>query len=86
MDNEQFTSLTRQFNKGDICVMLSDGLPELPNANNDLLDYSNVFKCINENTQKSAEEIKDALVALSNEWAGAIMNPDDITLVVIKKI
>ena len=33
---------------------------------------------------KSAEEIKDALVTLSNDWSGGLMNPDDITLVVIK--
>ena len=84
MDKEQFTSVTRQFNKGDICVMLSDGLPELPNIKNELLDYPNVFKCINENAMKSAEEIKDALVTLSNDWSGGLMNPDDITLVVIK--
>ena len=32
-----------------------------------------------------ADDIKDALVYLSYEWANGVMNPDDITIVVIKK-
>ena len=66
-------------------VMISDGLPELPNPSNDLLNYEKVHKCIEQNSDKSAEEIKDALVDLSNKWAKGVMNPDDITIVVIKK-
>ena len=30
--------------------------------------------------------IKDALVYLSDEWASGVMNPDDITIVVIKRL
>ena len=86
MDKEKFTSVTRSFNKGDIFVMLSDGLPELPNAKNELLDYANVFKCISENTLNSAEQIKESLIKLSDDWANGLMNPDDITIVVIKKV
>ena len=84
LDKEKFTSIKRDFKKGDVCVMLSDGLPELPNLKNELLDYPNVFKCINDNIDQSAEGIKNALVTLSNEWSVGLMNPDDITLVVIK--
>jgi serine phosphatase RsbU (regulator of sigma subunit) len=65
--------------------MISDGLPELPNPTNDLLDYEKVENCIKENAEKSANEIKDALVYLSDDWASGVMNPDDITIVVIKK-
>ncbi len=86
MDKEKFTSVNRDFNKGDIFVMLSDGLPELPNAKNELLDYANVFKCISENTLNSAEQIKESLIKLSDDWANGLMNPDDITIVVIKKV
>jgi serine phosphatase RsbU (regulator of sigma subunit) len=86
MDKEKFTSVTRNFNKGDVFVMLSDGLPELPNAKNELLDYANVYKCILENTLNSAEQIKESLIKLSDDWANGLMNPDDITIVVIKKV
>ena len=85
MDKEQFTSVTRQFNSGDICILLSDGLPELPSLKNEMLDYPNVFKCILENSQNSAEQIKESLVKLADDWAGGLMNPDDITIVVLKK-
>ena len=84
LDLENFSSITKNFNKGDVCVMLSDGLPELPNLNNELLDYPNVFNCILENAQYSSEQIKESLVKLSDNWAGGRMNPDDITIVVIK--
>ena len=86
MDKEKFSSVTRDFNKGDVFVMLSDGLPELPNANNELLDYANVFKCISENSLNSAEQIKESLIKLSDDWANGLMNPDDITIVVIRKV
>ena len=52
---------------------------------NDLLNYEKVHNCIEQNSNKSAEEIKDALVDLSDKWAKGVMNPDDITIVVIKK-
>jgi serine phosphatase RsbU (regulator of sigma subunit) len=84
LDLENFSSVTKNFNEGDVCVMLSDGLPELPNLKDELLDYPNVFNCILENVQSSSEQIKESLVKLSDNWAGGRMNPDDITIVVIK--
>jgi serine phosphatase RsbU (regulator of sigma subunit)/ligand-binding sensor domain-containing protein len=85
MDKENFTSISRKFNAGDICIMLSDGLPELPNPKNEMLDYPKVFNCILENSKKSAEELKESLVKLADDWAGGVMNPDDITIVILKK-
>ena len=66
-------------------VMISDGLPELPNPTDEMLDYEKVYSSIKENAEKSADEIKDALVYLSDDWAKGVTNPDDITIVVIKK-
>ena len=37
-------------------------------------------------TNESAEEIKDELVKLSDNWLDGIHNPDDITIVVCKKL
>ena len=59
--------------------------PELPNPSNDLLDYEKVNDCIKKNATLSAVEIKNALVLLSDEWSNGVMNPDDITIVVVKK-
>ena len=85
IETEKFDGVEKDFHPGDVMVMISDGLPELPNKKNDLLDYPLVFSCIKDNAKKSAGEIKDALVELSDEWAEGLMNPDDITIVVIKK-
>jgi len=38
------------------------------------------------NSLKSAEEIKNELVKLSENWLDGIHNPDDITIVVCKKL
>ena len=85
IESEEFNGVKKDFKIGDVMVMISDGLPELPNPSNDLLNYEKVHTCIEKNSDKSAEEIKDALVDLSNEWAKGVMNPDDITIVVIKR-
>ena len=85
ISGEKFDGVKKDFKKGDVVVMISDGLPELPNRENILLDYPLVFDCIEQNCMESAEVIKDALVDLSDKWADGLMNPDDITIVVIKK-
>ena len=85
IETEKYDGVKKEFNSGDVMVMISDGLPELPNPANDLLDYEKVQECIKDNAEKSADEIKEALVYLSDEWANGVMNPDDITIVVIKK-
>ena len=85
IEGEEFEGVKKDFKKGDVMVMISDGLPELPNKDNVLLDYPKVFDCIKNNCNKDAEKIKDALVDMSENWSDGLMNPDDITIVVIKK-
>jgi hypothetical protein len=85
IEGEKFDGIKKDFNKGDVIVMISDGLPELPNKKNILLDYPKVLECIKTNCNGTAEGIKNALVDLSETWSDGIMNPDDITIVVIKK-
>ena len=85
IETEKFDGFKKEFNSGDVMVMISDGLPELPNPTDEMLDYEKVYTCIKENVEKSADEIKDALVCLSDDWANGVTNPDDITIVVIKK-
>ena len=84
--SENFTVLDKKFAKDDVLVMLSDGLPEAPNKDGDLLDYAAVKDCIEKHSTKTASEIKDELVKLSDKWMNGIHNPDDITIVVCKKL
>ncbi|MEK9613097.1 MAG: SpoIIE family protein phosphatase [Flavobacteriaceae bacterium] len=85
IETEQYDGVKIDFKEGDVMVMISDGLPELPNPKNELLDYEKVEQCIRNHCNRDADNIKDALVSLSEEWANGVMNPDDITIVVIKK-
>lgn len=85
IETEKFDGIKKEFKSGDLLVMISDGLPELPNLSKEMLDYKKVFNCIKNNAKKSANEIKDALVSLSDDWSKDTLNPDDITIVVIKK-
>ena len=76
----------RSFSKGDIFVIASDGLPEAPNLKGDQLGYQAVEDCILASAEKSATEIKDALVVLGSDWLAGQTTPDDITMVVIKHV
>ena len=83
---EHFDILKRSFNKGDIIVQLSDGLPEAPNLVGEMYDYERLGQLIENNGSKSAQGVIDSLIASVDSWLQGQHNPDDITLVVIKKI
>ena len=76
----------RSFSKGDIFVIASDGLPEAPNLKGEQLGYQAVEDCILANADKSATELKDAMVVLGSDWLAGQTTPDDITIVVIKHV
>jgi ligand-binding sensor domain-containing protein len=83
--DENYTVINKKFSKDDVIVMISDGLPEAPNKDGELLDYKLIKECIQKNSYKTAEEIKEDLVYLSDKWLDGLHNPDDITIVVCKK-
>jgi serine phosphatase RsbU (regulator of sigma subunit) len=64
---------------------LSDGLPEAPNLLGEMYDYERLRLLIEDNGHKTAQGMIDALMASVDEWLQGQHNPDDITLVVIKK-
>ena len=74
-------------NKGDILIMMSDGLPEAENNNNEMVGYDRTLEAIKSMSSKSAEEIKNGLVELCKDWLGNQAElKDDMTFVIIKKI
>ena len=79
-----FDQTTTPFNKGDILVILSDGLPEAPNLAGDLFDYQKVQNLIAQYGNSSADEVIKQLMTEADTWLAGNHNPDDITLVVIK--
>jgi serine phosphatase RsbU (regulator of sigma subunit) len=86
LKDETFDQLTRSFESGDVLIQLSDGLPEAPNANGELYDYDRLKALIQASGQLSAQKIIDVLIESVDQWLEGNRNPDDITLVVTKKI
>ena len=85
MDNEQFELVEKSFNNGDILVLLSDGLPEAPDLEGNLLDYQPVMNCIEKVAHLGAAQVKQSLIDLADDWLDGTQNPDDITFVVFEK-
>ena len=85
LKNETYHIVVKDFDKNDIIVMLSDGLPEAINKNNEMYDYERLREFILQNISKSADEIKDLLLNELNNWMDGVVPDDDVTFVVVKK-
>jgi serine phosphatase RsbU (regulator of sigma subunit) len=86
LNTESFELIERTFEKGDVLLQLSDGLPEAPNKNGELFDYHRVQSLLVLNGKNSAAQIKASLIESADNWLEGANNPDDITFIVIKKI
>lgn len=85
LKNEEFEQITRSFEPGDVLIQLSDGLPEAPSKSGEMYDYDRLKALIQTACSQSSQEIINTLVQSVDLWMGGSHNPDDITLVVIKK-
>ncbi|MEK9613551.1 MAG: SpoIIE family protein phosphatase [Flavobacteriaceae bacterium] len=84
--NEKFDLMTIPFHKGDVLVMLSDGLPEAANENKELYDYPRIKELIEENHSKSPEELKRLFFDDLDQWLKGGIPEDDVTIVIVKKV
>src|SRR5262249_43732552 len=69
---------------GDVIVLMSDGLPERFNAENEMLDYAAVKDALPMVAQQAPQEIIEHFVRIGDEWSGGRPQDDDITFVVLK--
>jgi len=69
---------------GDTILLLSDGLPELQNEQQELYGYKRVRNLFEEVAEKEAEEIIHNLKQDASSWANDLAPDDDVTFVVIK--
>ena len=86
LKNEKFTMLKKKFQKGDVLVMLSDGLPEASNENKEMYDYDRIKELISKNHSKEPKEIKKELFDSLDLWLNGGIPEDDVTLVIVKKV
>jgi len=69
---------------GDTVLLMSDGLPEMLNPENEMLDYPKTKELFEEVADQSPKAIIDHLFKASTSWADGEPQADDVTLVVIK--
>lgn len=74
-----------QLYPGDVIVLYTDGVTEAENSNGELYGLKRLMQIIKENWQKSAEDIKKAVVDDLHEYMGQQKVLDDITLVILKQ-
>ena len=73
-----------EINRGDVLVLVSDGLPERRNAAGDLLGYASVEQRLAEVGSKPVDEILLSLVELGNDF-GDGRSDDDLTVLVLRR-
>ncbi|MFN7928194.1 MAG: PP2C family protein-serine/threonine phosphatase [Blastocatellia bacterium] len=69
---------------GDVVVLMSDGLPERFNAENEMFDYERTKEAICQIAQAAPEAIIEHLVNVGDAWANGRPQDDDVTFVVCK--
>jgi predicted ATPase/serine phosphatase RsbU (regulator of sigma subunit)/tRNA A-37 threonylcarbamoyl transferase component Bud32 len=74
-----------QLNPGDVVVLYTDGIPEAFDINKAQYGLERLWQVVVENRQRSAAEIREAVIADVREYIGVQRVFDDITLVVIKQ-
>ena len=72
------------YEKGDKLLLMSDGLAELRNQNQEQYGYERVKEEFKSAVQNSSNEIIEHLKNSATEWAKGTDPDDDITFVVIK--
>ena len=73
-----------ELQSGDTVLLMSDGLPEMLNPENEMLDYPRTKAAFEEVADQPPKAIIDHLFKASTSWADGEPQADDITLVVIK--
>jgi phosphoserine phosphatase RsbU/P len=69
---------------GDVILLMSDGFPEMFNAQNEMLGFEKAAEVLPDIAELSPDEIINKLVEISRLWAGARPQDDDVTFVVLK--
>ena len=73
-----------ELQQGDTLLLMSDGLPEMLNPENEMLDYPKTKELFAEIASQSPQAIIDHLFNAGMSWAQERPPEDDVTLVVMK--
>ena len=76
--------IEKEIDSGDTILLLTDGLPEQMNPNEEMFDYSRVKISFNDAINNQPDEIINKLVNAGDDWMKGRIQDDDITFVVIR--
>ena len=76
--------ISYELQSGDTVLLMSDGLPEMLNPENEMLDYPRTKELFEEVADQPPKAIIDHLFKAGTSWADGEPQADDVTLVVIK--
>ena len=74
----------KELNSGDIILLLSDGIPEQMNEDEEMYDYPRVKDQFIKVAEKTPDEIIKHFVESCDKWMGNAVQADDITIMVIR--
>ena len=84
MRNVKHDLVEKDLKSGDTILMLTDGLPELMNGDNEMFDYSRIKKHFTEVIENSPQIIIEKLVEAGDNWMNGGVQEDDISFVAIR--
>ena len=84
MNNFPYAVRENHLVKGDTILLMSDGLPELMNDNNEMYGYDRIKTKYHLVGEKEPEEIVNHLKNSASQWSNGKDADDDVTFVVIK--
>lgn len=79
-----YKSKETRLNKGDTVMLLSDGLPELFNEEDEMMGYQKVKELFKNAAASKTHQISEALIEEAGKWRQSREQDDDMTFVVIR--
>lgn len=74
-----------RMHRGDVLLLMTDGLAECQNKEGELLGYEAIAEEFQKQAIRSTKEIIHSLLALGKKWSSGRPQQDDISLIVIKR-
>src|SRR5262245_43855020 len=82
--NYQYKEQELAIAPGDVIVLMSDGLPERFNAENEMFDYGATKDALAVSAHQAPGDIIEHFVRVGDEWSNGRPQDDDVTFVVLK--
>jgi hypothetical protein len=84
MNLSKYNVTEESMDKGDVLLLLTDGMPELKNEKKDLFGYKRLQECFIRTAKMDPQKIIEHLKNSASQWVDEQDPEDDVTFVVIK--